>query len=364
MTFLKNIAVLFRQYLFPAGESMVAVDVHAAEFRVIELAKKSDQYTVENLFCYQLNSGASSELETIGFEDKSAALKKIVEELGLTGRSICSSVSNALVMSKIIELSATLSLVEIEHQVMLEIDRFVPYPIEEISFDYEIQGDSGGGEGQINVLLVASRRENIDDQVAVLSAAGLKPVILDVDVYAMERAFSLLVGQLPESVLEKPVAIYDFRGNSVTLYVMYGERNIYTREQNLGSQQIKKESHGFYDPETSLPENGAEEGLNQADNPVAIINNAVVIQQVLRGLQFYEAANINDPVGHIVLAGDVAVNNDIDEAIKQQVGLAISIADPFKDMVVSKRLDKLDLTPSLFMIACGLALRGFVNGAH
>jgi type IV pilus assembly protein PilM len=364
MIFLKNIAVLLRRFLFSAGASMVAVEVHAAELMVIELAKKNDQYSVENLLSYQINSGASSAAETIRSDDKSVALKKIVEELGLTGRPVCSSVSNALVMSKMIELSASLSLVEIEHRVMLEIDRFIPYPIEEISFDYEIQDDSGGDKGQINVLLVASRRENVDDQIAVLSAAGLKPVILDVDVYAMERAFSLLVGQLPEGVIEKPVAIYDFRGNSVTLYVMYGERNIYMREQNLGVQQVKKESHDFYGAET-LPEGkGSEEGLIQAENPVTIINNAVVIQQVLRGLQFYDAANINDPVGHIVLAGDVAVNNDIDEAIKQQVGVAISIADPFKEMVFSKHLDKLDLTPSVFMIACGLALRGFVNGTH
>ncbi len=353
------VASLSRFFSFNS-EAIVAVDFHETEIRVLELIKKDGQYIVENLLREQLNIGRSLEAGVVGFDKKSTRLKEIVEELGLVGKSACSSVSNALVMSKVIVLSDALSADEIEHQVMLEIDQFVPYPIEEISFDYEIQEPTGKNEEQINVLLVASRRENVDDQVEVLSAAGLKPVILDVDIYAMERAFSLLVSQLPSDAIDQPVAIYDFKGNSVVLYVMQGNKNIYTREQNLIGQQINKESHQFYGSE-DLPEEG---DLGQTENPAAIINNKVVIQQVLRGLQFYEAAHIADPVGHIVLAGDVTVNNDIGEAIRQQAELAISEADPFKDMIVPEKLNELGLNSSLFMISCGLALRGNVNGAY
>ena len=140
-------------------------------------------------------------------DEKFIALKKIVDELGLMGRAVCSSVSTALVMSKVIALPSSLTTVEIEHEVLLEIDQFVPYPLEDISFDYEVQQDLEINPEQIQVLLVASRRENVEDQVTVLSTAGLKPVVLDVDVYAMERAFTLLVHQFPEGVVEKPVAV-------------------------------------------------------------------------------------------------------------------------------------------------------------
>jgi type IV pilus assembly protein PilM len=360
MIFLKKLVDQIKQYLFSTGDSLVAVAISGEAVRVVELSKKGDQYTVENLLNYRVRKEATEEGESSGMDEKSIALKKIVDELGLMGREVCSSVSNVLVMSKVIELSSSLTAVEIEHEVMLEIDQFVPYPIEDISFDYEVQQELGSNPEQIQVLLVASRRENVEDQVEVLSTAGLKPVVLDVDVYAMERAFALLVHQFPEGVVEKPIAVFDFSEKSVVQYVMYGGRTIYTREQSLGGQQSQKqkESHHFYGAETVSLEKESLSNTIPLEDAVVIINNAMVVQQVLRGLQFYESANINDGIGYIVLAGDIDVHNGIEEVIRQQVGVAVLIANPFQEMVFSEQLDMMDKSPSLFMVASGLALRG------
>jgi type IV pilus assembly protein PilM len=360
MIFLKNIADQLKRHLFSTRDSLVAIAINGEAIRVVELSKKGNQYTVEKLLNYRVRGAVAEEAGSSGMDEKSRVLKKVVDELGLMGREVCSSVSTALVMSKVIVLPSSLTSVEIEHEVMLELDQFVPYPLEDISFDYEVQQDSGIDPEQIEVLLVASRRENVEDQFAVLSTAGLKPVVLDVDVYAMERAFTLLVHQFPEGVLEKPVAVFDFYESSVVQYVMYGGRTIYTREQALGGQQsqIQKESHSFYGAETVSLEKESLSNTLPVEDPVVIINNAMVVQQVLRGLQFYESANINDAIGYIVLAGDIDVDNGIDEGIRQQVGLAVLIANPFQEMVFSEQLEMMDKSPSLFMVASGLALRG------
>jgi type IV pilus assembly protein PilM len=257
-----------------------------------------------------------------------------------------------------------LSDADMEEQIMLEADQYVPYPLEEVNFDFEVQGVNPEGEQDVvDVLLVASRKENIDDRVTALMKAGLKARIVDVEAFAIEHAFSLLSDQFSDSVEGQTIAIADIGATMATLNVLHDGRTIYTREQAFGGKQLTEEIQRRYG--LSYEEAGlAKKHGGLPDNYVVDVLEPfkkAMAQQIQRALQFFISSSANRPVDSIVLAGGCASIPSIDQLVGQVLGMPTYVANPFVNMILSSRVRPLSLSndaPSM-MIACGLALRSF-----
>ena len=160
-------------------------------------------------------------------------IKSIVKQSGTRHKHAAVAVAGSSVITKTISMPASLSSEELEEQIELEADQYIPYSLDEVSLDFEVQGPSDKSAEMVDVLLAASRRENVDDRVEVLEIAGLKAQVIDVEAYAMENAFALIVDQLPDSDADQTVAIVDTGATMTTLNVIYQNRIIYTREQGF-----------------------------------------------------------------------------------------------------------------------------------
>ena len=291
------------------------------------------------------------------------AIQNVVRRSGSRAKRAVVAVSGSAVITKIIPMPASLSDTEMETQIELEADQYIPYPLEEVNLDFEVQGPSEKNPEMVDVLLAASRSENVDDRVAALDLAGLAAAVVDVEAYAMETACGQLLEQLPEQGKEKTVAVADIGATTTTLNVLHDNRIIYTREQNFGGLQLteeiqrryglSREEAGMAKRQGGLPDNYVPEVLEPFKEAVA--------QQVSRSLQFFYSSSTYNRVDQIVLAGGCASIPGLDEMIEEKMGTAATIANPFASMSVSSRVKPQALSndaPSL-MIACGLALRSF-----
>ncbi len=250
-----------------------------------------------------------------------------------------------------------------EDQILVEADQYVPYSLDEVNLDFEVQGITENDPEMVDVLLAASRRENVEDRVEALAKAGLEASIVDVEAFAMENAFSVFSEQLPEASNEQAVAIMDIGATMSTLNVVHNDRTIYTREQSFGGKQLTEEIQrryglsfeeaGLAKKHGGLPDNY---GLDVLD-PF----KKAVVQQISRSLQFFTSSNVNEKVGSIVLAGGCASIAGMDKLVEQDLGIPVYIANPFINMALSNKVKPQSLSndaPSM-MIACGLALRSF-----
>jgi type IV pilus assembly protein PilM len=299
-----------------------------------------------------------AELEGVG-----NALLRVVAKAKTSTRTVALAVSGSAVITKSIEMDAGMTDDEMENQLKLEADQYIPYPLEEVAIDFEVQGPSARNPERVEVLLAACRKENVEVREAALAVTGLNARVVDVEAYALERAFGLLIPQLRLGDQLLTVAVVDVGATLTTLSVIHSGRIIYTREQLFGGRQLTEEIQRRYG--LSMEEAGlAKKQGGLPDDYVAEVLQPfreAVIQQVSRSLQFFFAAGQFNQVDYIVLAGGTASLAGLDQLIQQRIGTPTVVANPFADMAINSKVNAGALAsdaPAL-MIACGLALRSF-----
>ncbi|MDH5436043.1 MAG: pilus assembly protein PilM [Gammaproteobacteria bacterium] len=346
-----------------AKQPLVGLDISSTAVKLLELSEQGSRYRVESYAVEPLPPNSVVEKTISDVEAVGEAIKRAVNRSGSRLRNAAVAVSGSAVITKIIPLQASLSDDEMETQIQLEADQYIPYPLEEVNMDFQVIGPSEGNAEQVDVLLAASRSENVDVRVDACELAGLTAKVVDVEAYAMEAAFSLIAQQMPDNGADKTIAVVDVGATMTTLNVLYDLKTIYTREQVFGGKQLTEEIQrryglsyeeaGMAKRQGGLPDNYMPEVLEPFKEAMA--------QQVSRSLQFFFSSSQYNTVDHIVLAGGSASILGIDEMIQDKIGTPTSIANPFANMSLASRIKAQSLNndaPAL-MIACGLALRSF-----
>ncbi len=213
------------------------------------------------------------------------------------------------------------------------------------------------------MLLAACRKENVEVREAALALSGLTAKVVDVEAYALERAYGLLAAQLGSGHDELTVAVVDIGATMTTLSVLHNGRTIYTREQMFGGRQLTEEIQRRYGLSVEEAGLAKKQGGLPDDYESEVLQpfKEAVVQQVSRSLQFFFAAGQFNDVDYILLAGGTASIPDLDRLIQQKIGTPTQVANPFADMALGSKVNAGALAsdaPAL-MIACGLAMRSF-----
>jgi type IV pilus assembly protein PilM len=345
------------------GAAVLGLDISSTAVKLLELGQSGSRYRVESYAVVPLPPHAVVEKSIADVEAVGSAIEKAVKRSGTRLKHAAVAVAGSAVITKVISMPASLSESDMESQIRLEADQYIPYPMEEVNLDFQILGPSEKKPDTMDVLLAASRSENVDVRVAAVELGGLTPKIVDVEAFAMETAFGLIGLQLPDEGKDKIIAVADIGATMTTLNVLHDFKIIYTREQVFGGKQLTEEIQrryglsyeeaGMAKKQGGLPDNYGPEVLEPFKEAMA--------QQVSRSLQFFFSSSQYNNVDHIVLAGGCASIYDIDELITEKIGTTTSIANPFANMALSSRVKPHALSgdaPSL-MIACGLAMRSF-----
>ncbi|WP_041524207.1 pilus assembly protein PilM [Gilvimarinus agarilyticus] len=349
-------------FLEKKTKPVVGLDISSTSIKLLELSRSGDRYRVETYAVRPLPPNAVVEKNINDEAAVAEVIKSLVKQSKTKIKHAAVSVAGSAVITKVIEMPAGLSDDDLENRIYIEADQYIPFPIDEVSIDFEVQGESPNDPDQVEVLLAACRTENVDSRVSTLQLAGLEEEVVDVEAYAMERAFELVLEQL-EDQDNQVVAVLDIGATMTTLSVLVDGKTVYTREQLFGGRQLTEEIQRRYG--LSMEEAGLakKQGGLPDDYQSEVLQpfKESVVQQVTRSLQFFFSASEYNDVDYIVLAGGVASMEGLVELIEEKLGTQAMVANPFASMSVASRVNAAALAndaPSL-MVATGLAMRSF-----
>ncbi|WP_423853276.1 pilus assembly protein PilM [Acinetobacter guillouiae] len=351
---------MLRLYRKP-NKGLIGVDISSTTVKILELSVKNGRYWVESYGLSPLLDGSVVEKNILNPEAVADALERAVNIGNPQSQNVAVAVPTSMVIHKIIEMDADMSDEEREVQIRMDAEQYIPFPLDEVSLDFEVLKDKLANPNRVNVLLVATRAENIDSRVEVLEIAGLSPKIADVESYAIERAFDVFSDTLPIGV--NLVGILDIGHTMTTLSMMQNGKIIYTREQVFGGKQLTQDVQNRYG--LSYDEAGrAKKDRTLPDDfetEVLMPFLEAVVQQAARSLQFFFSSSQFNEIDHILLAGGNANIPGLAKLLQQKLGYRVTIANPFLQMGFSPQIDlkKIENDAPSLMVACGLALRSF-----
>lgn len=345
------------------ADSILGVDISSSSVKLLELSKQGERCKVESYAVQPLPANAVVEKNLNDVEAVGDVIRRVVSNARTGLRTAAVAVSGSAVITKTIQMPSGLNDFEMEDEIAAEADQYIPYPLDEVAIDFEVLGPSESNPDQVDVLLAACRKENVDVREEALQIGGLTSKVVDVEAYAMERAYSMLEPQLEKDAEEQVVAIVDIGATMTTLSVLVDGETIYTREQLFGGKQLTEEiqrRYGLSQEEAGMAKKQGGLPDDYEDEVLAPFKEAVV-QQVARALQFFFGSSQYNAVDYVLLAGGTASIAELPAQVEEKTGTATLVANPFADMAVSSRVNAAGLSndaPSL-MIACGLAMRSF-----
>jgi type IV pilus assembly protein PilM len=339
---------------------MLGVDISSTSVKLLELSRTGGRYRVESYAVEPLPPNSVVEKNITDAELVGDAIGRAVKKSGTRTRTAACAVAGSAVITKVISMPAYLSEDEMESQIQIEADQYIPYPLEEISLDFEVMNPSESDPGKVDVLLAASRSDNVDIRVAALDVGGLQAKVVDVEAFGLENAVSLLLDDINNPHV---VAIMDVGATTSTLSVLEEQSIVYTREQLFGGRQLTDdiqrryglsyEEAGLATRQGGLPDDYEPEVLHPFRESMA--------QEVNRALQLFFSSSQVGAVDHVFVAGGCASISGVEELIHEKIDTPVSIANPFANMSVASRVraDALANDAPAMMIACGLSLRSF-----
>lgn len=345
-------------------QPLLGLDISSTAVKLIELSRTRDAYRIEALAIEGLPERAVQDKSIMDPEAVGGAIRKLVKDSGTRSKRAAIAVPGSVAVSRVVTVPANLSEVELEAQIRMEADQYVPYPLDEVSLDFEVIGPTPGNPGTVDVLLAATRTENLESRVAAADLGGLHVDIVDIEPFAVENAYlELLQPRLGTISPEMGVALFDIGATMTSLSVFQQGKMIYTREHPFGGRQHTEEIMRRY--QMSYAEAGR--AKRQGGLPESYVSEVLepfldlAAQQVNRFLQFFYAAHPNVPIMRLLLGGGVAALTELSDRISTSTGIEAQYANPFVGMSRAPRVPSrmLNEDASAMLIACGLALRSF-----
>lgn len=342
---------------------LIGIDISSTSVKLIELSKAGKTYKVETYAVEPLpaNSVVDKRIEDV--EAVGQCLERAYKKSGSKLKTASVAVAGSSVITRVIAMPANLSDSEMADQILIEADQYIPYDMDEVSYDFSTIGPTEGNPDQVDVLLAASQRDNVDQRSEVCDYAGLTAKIVDIEAYAIEHTYELLRHQLPDEGIDKVVAIVDIGATTMTITVLHDGNIIYTRDQTFGGKQLTEEimrryglsyeEAGQKKRQGGLPDNYQTEVLDPfKDN---------IVQEVNRSLQFFFANSAFNAIDTIVMAGGTSTIPGVTNIVEQQTGTQTLLAEPSTGLKMSGKVrpERLHGDSASLLISFGLALRSF-----
>ncbi len=346
------------------SKPLAGLDITTSSIKLIELVPQGRGYRVE---CYAAEPSPPNSITEKSIVDSDAvgeAVRRAVKRSATKATEVAIAISGDAAITKVIQMPRQLNDNDMEAQVEIQADQYIPFPMEEVSFDFQVIGESPNDPDMVDVLLVATRTENVDQRRAAVESAGLKAHVVDVEPFALENACSLLTHQMPDGGLDHQIAVVDFGASSTTFSVLQDLRVVYTRDFNFGGQQLTEEIMRIYGLSLEDAGRAKKEGGLPSNYQPEVLDPFVddMTQQVSRSLQFFLASGGGrEQPDQILVCGGCANIPGVADLIASKVGIPTEVGDPLGQMKISSRARSqgVEADATALLTACGLALRSF-----
>lgn len=342
---------------------IIGIDISATAIKLLELSRSGGSYRVESYSVEPLPPNSVVDKNITDMDAVGEAIARAVKKSGTKTKDAAVAVAGSSVITKIITMPANLTDAELESQIQVEADQYIPFPLNEVALDFDVQGPNADNPDRIDVLLAASRSDNVDLRVGAVQLGSLNARIVDVEQFALENTVAMIANSKFTDPGDEIIAVADIGSTVTTFSVLEKMKIIYSREQQFGGAQLTEdiqrryglsyEEAGLAKRQGGLPDNYIPEVLEPFKESIS--------QQISRAQQFFYSASQISNIDHLILAGGCASISGIAELVEAKIGIPTIVANPFADMSVSSRVSAQSLAndaPAL-MVSCGLALRSF-----
>jgi type IV pilus assembly protein PilM len=345
---------------------LLGLDISSSSVKLVELGRGKDgTFILERCAIEPLERGWINDGNVEKFEEVAEAMRRVVKKSGTRTKHVAMALPASAVITKKIILPGGLSDQELEVQVETEANQYIPFSLDEVSLDFCVVGPSPTSAGDVEVLIAASRKEKVQDRQGLAEAAGLKPVIIDVESYASRLAAGRLIGGLANEGRDQMVALFEVGASTTSMQVIRNDEVLYDRDQAFGGAQLTQlivRQYGF-SPEEA--ESKKRSGELPEDYEMGVLKPFVdsMAQEVARALQFFFTSTPHNRVDHIMVAGGSAALPGLSEAITTQTSFPCALADPFQGMQIGEgvREKKVRREAPSYLTSCGLAMRRFLQ---
>ena len=338
---------------------MLGLDITTSSVKLIELSQSGKRYRVESYSAEPTPPSSVSEKAIVDAKAVGEAIRRAVKRAGAKATDVAVAISGDAAITKVIQMPSSLSERDLEGQVEIQADQYIPFPMEEVSFDYEVIGPNEKDPELMDVLLVATRTANVEQRQAAVSAAGLDTEIVDVEAFALQNTFE--VGYDPG---DDNIALIDIGASKTSLNILKGNSSVFMRDVSLGCSQINQKIISLVDCSFDEAEN-----LKFGDNPERLsaedlkeIVSSVVSDwctEIRRALDFFYSTYPDDQIKRIILSGGGASISEFRELLGVEASAEVETINPFKGIYVDDRFDPefiKQIAPQA-AITVGLALR-------
>lgn len=346
--------------------SLVGVDISSSSVMLVELScNKMGGLVLERCAIEPLESGWVTDGNIEKFDEVAEVVRRLVKKSGTRTQNVAMALPSSAVISKKITLPGGLSDAELEIQVESEANKYIPFSLDEVSLDFCVLGPSATSSGDVEVLIAASRKEKVQDRQGLAEAAGLKPVVVDVESYASRLATARLIENMPNKGMDTMVALFEVGSLTTSMQVIRNDEILYERDQAFGGAQLTQlivRQYGFSLEEAETKKRSAE---LPEDYESGVLRPFVesLAQEVSRALQFFFTSTPHNRVDYVLLAGGSSSLNGLTEEITRQTSFACLLANPFEGMEIGNGVkeNRMRREASCYLTACGLALRRFLQ---
>jgi type IV pilus assembly protein PilM len=345
---------------------LLGLDISSSSVKLVELGQdKAGNLMLERCAIEPLERGWISDGNVEKFDEVAEAMRRVVKKSGTRTRNVAMALPASAVITKKIILPGGMSEQDLETQVEAEANQYIPFSLDEVSLDFCVVGPSPTSAGDVEVLIAASRKEKVQDRQGLAEAAGLKPMIVDVESYSSRLAAGRLIQALPNQGVDTMVALFEVGAFTTSMQVIRNDEVLYDRDQAFGGAQLTQlivRQYGF-SPEEG--ENKKRNGDLPEDYESGVLKPFIesMAQELARAMQFFFTSTPHNRVDYVMLAGGSAALPGLTDAVTRQTSFPCNLANPFEGMQVGPavREKKMRREAPSYLTSCGLAMRRFVQ---
>ncbi|HEX7987832.1 MAG TPA: pilus assembly protein PilM [Duganella sp.] len=354
----------FKMLFGQGSPPLMGLDISTSSVRVVELAQGAKgEIRLERYAAEPLPRGAVVDGNIENMDQVVEVVRRVWKKSGSKAKLAALGMPPASVITKKIILPAGLSEDQLEVQVESEASQYIPFALDEVSLDFDVIGPAANSPEDIEVMLAASRREKVEDRVAIAEASGLKATVMDIESYAARAALDRVTAQLPEAGAGQVVALFQIGAQVTHISVMLDGATVYEREQPFGGNALTQDivrAYGMaFDEAEARKKSGDLPDNYAADLLAPFLESAAM--EVTRAIQFFYTSTPYTRVDQLFLAGGCAIIPGLLELVAGRTRIASAIISPFKGMQLGAAVREAQLRAEApaYLVACGLALRRF-----
>lgn len=344
--------------LFKKKKDLVGIDIGSSSVKLVQLWQTRDGYQLLNAAIMPLPPEAivdNSLMDTAAVVD---AVKNLVASQGIKSKDAACSISGNAVIIRKISLPAMTS-EELEDQISWEAEQYIPFDIKDVHIDFQILGPDAIDPSKVQVLLVASKKDIINDYVAVFNDAGLSLNVMDVDSFAVQNAF-----ELNSELSDEVRALVNVGAGVMNINVVKAETSLFTRDVQMGGNQYTEEIQKQLGVSAQEAETMKMLAVEQQGGPLADVIgrvNDALAQEIRRSVDFYNStASGEERITCVSMCGGCSKMAGLKEAVSAKLGMDVELLNPFERIKYSEKdfdPEYLQEIAPLMAVGVGLAIR-------